>query len=322
MEWWYSKAAPIEPQNSTPHDREAVRVGRLSSVILFIMFCFGISLLPNAIFSANHFYLPIVLIAMSITFATLLLNRKGKAIAAGIIMVCMLELAFLMVTLTSPGGLSIRNLSTFDLITLTELVAVSLLPPKSVLPVTIYNVIFTWAVITFFPKSADFPILNTPTYYGILIRPITLQIIVAIITYLWVQGATRAIARAEMVAALERGMAEKDRIIADQKQQLDQGIQQILQTHIQVANGNFNARAPLAQENVLWQVAYNLNNLLARLQRSAQSEQELQQTKMQAAHMLEAVHSARMKRHPIRVSKGGTCLDQLAQELSDNYIGQ
>jgi len=45
--------------------------------------------------------------------------------------------------------------------------------------------------------------------------------------------------RAETVAALEHALLE-------QKRDLELGIQQILQTHVTIANGNLDARAPLS----------------------------------------------------------------------------
>ncbi|GAC1360375.1 MAG: hypothetical protein NVS2B12_09140 [Ktedonobacteraceae bacterium] len=41
--------------------------------------------------------------------------------------------------------------------------------------------------------------------------------------------------------------------------QLDASIQQIVQTYMRIANGDFDARVPLNQDNVLWQVAGSLN---------------------------------------------------------------
>jgi len=61
----------------------------------------------------------------------------------------------------------------------------------------------------------------------------------------------------------------------EQKRQLDAGIQQILQTHVAVANGDLKVRAPLTQDHVLWQVAAALNNLIARLQSLSDTEREL-----------------------------------------------
>ncbi|MBA2288503.1 MAG: hypothetical protein H0W02_23750 [Ktedonobacteraceae bacterium] len=322
LEWWHKLAAPVEPKNATPHDREVVRAGRLSSVILLMLIGFGWSLLPNAIFSANRAFLPILVSSMIVNWGMVYFNRQGKIILVGLILVIVVELCFIAVVLTSPTGLTPWSMTTFNLIAVTELIAVSLLPPKSVFLVALCNAIFTWIAVTFLHHRSDFIMPTVASYYSILMEPIVLQFIVAIVTYLWVQGATQAIARAEQVAALERVMAEKDRAIAEQKQQLDQGIQQILQTHVQVANGDLNARAPLARENVLWQVAHNLNNLLARLQRSSQIEQELQRTSAETTRLATAVRNAKAQRRPIQVARSGTVLDPLAQELTGNYIGQ
>lgn len=320
MEWWYRLVAPAEPQNATSRDRERVRAGRLSSIILLIIFGFGLSLLPNALSSKTHAFLYTVLAAMVLNIGSLLLNRQGKVIMVGIITVVVVEAAFIMVDLTLSAGLSTGALKIFYLVILTELIAVSLLPPKSVFLVMLGNGLFTWAAITFQNRAADLNITTLSSYYNVLTTPLALQIIVAIVTYLWVQGATQAIARAEQVAELERTLAERDRAAAEQKEQLELGIQHILQTHIQAANGNFEARAPLAKENILWQVAYGLNNLLARLQRAIQSENELQRTHMEVGRLLEAVRNARTRRHPIQAQKSGTMLDPLAQELTGSHI--
>lgn len=320
--WWYHIAAPTEPEHSTFQDRERVRAGQLSSIILLLILCFGFSQLPNALVSMNHSFLGILLIAMFVNIVVFFLNRQGMVLIAGTIMVVVVEAAFILVVLTSPLGLSSRSLTIFHLIILTELMAVSLLPPKSVFLALFCNAVFTWAAITFMHHAADFPVPTPSSYYAALASPLVLQGIVALVTYLWVQGARRAIAQAEHTAMLERALAEKDRAAAEQKQQLEEGIQHILQTHIQVANGNFEARAPLSKDNVLWQVANALNNLLARLQRNVLAEQELQRVKAAAYHLTEVVHLAKRRNQIIRTAKSGTILDPLAQELSDTSIHQ
>ena len=70
-------------------------------------------------------------------------------------------------------------------------------------------------------------------------------------------------------------VAQLQHEIAEQKQELDEGIQQILQTHVAVANGYLRTRAPLARDNMLWQIASALNNLLVRYQRAALAEENL-----------------------------------------------
>ena len=93
------------------------------------------------------------------------------------------------------------------------------------------------------------------------------------------------------------------------KRQLDLGIQQILDTHVQVSNGNFTARAPLSQDNVLWRIAYSLNNLLVRLQRLSRAEYELQRARAETERIAEAIHRIRTGQAPLPLTRTGTHLD-------------
>jgi len=152
-----------------------------------------------------------------------------------------------------------------------------------------------------------------------------LQIIVAFVTYLWVTGAQQAIQRAdraEEIAALEQREIERQQHEIEQKQQLDIGIQQILQTHVQVANGNFSARAPLGRENVLWQIAYSLNNLLARLQGYHQMQEQVQRNRAAITYLVQAIQQAKRKGIPLQVERTGTPVDALILELSTRSISE
>jgi len=133
--------------------------------------------------------------------------------------------------------------------------------------------------------------------------------------------------------------------ITKQKQELESGIQLILETHVQVANGDFAIRAPLTQDHLLWQVAYSLNNLLARLQRLSQAEAELQRAKLEfRRHMgstqaeaqqikaeiqqiyaetqllVDVLRDAKAQDQPIWAPPSRTVLDSLCRELAGNYI--
>lgn len=125
--------------------------------------------------------------------------------------------------------------------------------------------------------------------YDVVAQPIGLQIIVAVVTYLWVRSALRAIARAdraEEVAELQQREAERTH-------QLESGIQQLLRTQVRAANGDLTARANLSQDNILWQVGISLNFLLTRLQKAAweasRAENENQHLRWEVARLTEAL---------------------------------
>ncbi len=55
---------------------------------------------------------------------------------------------------------------------------------------------------------------------------------------------------------------------------------------MKVANGDYNARVPLNQGNVLWQVSGSLNNLLSRFQRLRQDAYELATVRSQLSSFI------------------------------------
>jgi hypothetical protein len=71
---------------------------------------------------------------------------------------------------------------------------------------------------------------------------------------------------------------------------------------------------------VLWQVAYALNNLLARLQSATQSENDLQRANMEVGRLAQLVRTVKGRRARLDLKRSGTILDPLAQELHGTYI--
>lgn len=103
------------------------------------------------------------------------------------------------------------------------------------------------------------------------------------------RSALRAIARADRAEEI----AEFQRREAERSQQLEIGIQQLLQTQIRAANGDLTARANLGQDNVLWRVGITLNLLLVRLQKASQVERENQRLREEVARLRAASYETR-----------------------------
>jgi prefoldin subunit 5 len=313
LEWWYRLTAPPEvASNASVAERERARRARLSSTILFVLLLSLFASLIGAILQSDRTLLFVLLPSFLVSIVVLALNRLGKVLTAGIILVSGFELGHIAGLVGNPHGLAASDLPGFDFLVESILLAVSFLPIKTVPWLALGNCIFIWAALTFLPHTADLGSLLATQAYSTIETPIALQVIIAFVTYLWVRSTNRAIARAdraEVVASLQQ-------TIAQQKQQLDEGIQQILQTHVQVANGNFQARAPLMQDNSLWQIAVSLNNLLARLQRLGDSERALQQekyelqktrdaldqSKQEVARLSESIHKTRNGEPPEKLS--------------------
>ncbi len=342
LHWWYFLTAPPEaPENASLAQRETARRGHLASVVLFFVILLVLPAIPSAI--GNPILIVILTLVIVMDFAALALNRSGRTNLAGVLVVIGIEIGLGSSILTVPGGIGPSNLPMLDLMVQAECVAVSLFLPSSVFLVAIINSLFFVALLNLTPITPELAHLLKTDGSRIISSPIILQVIVAIVTYVWVSSANKAIQRAdraEEIAALEQREIEQQQLQIEQKQQLDTDIQLILQTHVQVANGNFAARAPLGKENVLWQIAYSLNNLLARLQNysqmqgqyqrlqeenyrlhnalqsNASAQSELQRTREASARLIELLKQSKGGRIPASSLRSGTVIDSVVTQLN------
>lgn len=339
--WWYQVAAPPEPETAASFEqRELVRRGRLASIILFLLSS-GLLFfaLPFSLFKANIFMLLGCLVLCVVVIIALLLNRHGKSNLTGLIIASGLNLGLFLVIL-AQGDLAASALPLFDLLVFSELFAASLLPVNWVFCSALINIIFIVCCLVYLPQNGDLATAMQTAKYVVILRPIALHIIVTTVLWLWVRSATLAIKRAdraEIIATLQRSIAEQEHVLAEEKRALEASIQAIMHTHILVANGHLEARVPLKDETVLWPIAVSLNNLLYRLQRLRQVESEYQQmlprlqranqveyelhrTREEAALLLQALREAKEQQRSIRTVRGGTLLDPLIQELCGLYL--
>jgi hypothetical protein len=323
LRWWYRLTAPAPvPASASLQQREIARRGRITSATLLVVILLVLAVEPVAIFGSNKSLIVVLLVPIILYIIALAFNKHGKIATAGILTIIGMELGIILATLgpaLSGEGFTTYTLPQYDMLVQAEFVAVTLLPPYTVFLMVLLHSAFIALTVLYLPRSAEYAaVLAAGTNeYGIFLRPLTLQIIVAVVTYLWVTSAYQALRRAdraEVIAELEHRETERQQQELVLKQQLDEGIQQILNTHVQVANGDFSARTPLKQENVLWRIAYSLNNLLARLQSSNAAETELQRARRETARLTEAIHRAKQG-HPMKLSRTGTHLDPLIMEL-------
>jgi hypothetical protein len=161
-------------------------------------------------------------------------------------------------------------------------------------------------------------ITTSGIFYSLVAGPIALQLIVALVSYLWVrsaQDALRRIDRAEEIALLERREVERTR-------DLKEGVQQLLAVHVQLANGNFNTRVPAVRNRDLWQIGNSLNNLIARLASFRQSASHmqitLQQTAQEAQRIAQAVYANSTGRSGQWPAPSGTPLDVILEALRNS----
>lgn len=270
--------------------RERARRRQVVSLVLMVIIVFQLVDLPGAIMMNSVEAIGTVVLGLALCAVAMLFNRLGKVTLVSILLIIVVDLGCGLMLLMSPMGLDVSSLPVFDVLIVSELIAVSLLPPATVFVVALSNIIFILADVTLQPATMDLKmVLHSNMGYSAVAQPISLQIVVAVISFIWVRSALNAIARAdqaEEVAELERREVER-------KRELDQGIEYLSQVLVRASNGERDLRISLSQDNMLWRVGNSFNMLLARLRRSAIVETENQRLRAEVNRLSEALRVAR-----------------------------
>jgi hypothetical protein len=281
--WWYRIASPPRPRDQAAFvERERFRRGRTGSQIIPALYVLLIFSLYAGFAGTNPFLITIVIGGLAALTIATALNRMGMVNAAGFIVVATAIAYPTLNIMTTPGGLDMLILPLFDLLVLPLVCAVSFLPEWWVFVVALINCLFTLGALLYAPQTAELSAVLQIDFAGIITPIILIQMIVSVVAYIWVRGTVQALKRAdraEEIARLEYDLAHQAEEAASQKQRLEASIQKIVEVHTRVANGDFGARVPLTQDNVLWQISGALNNLLSRVQRLQHDAAELQRLK-------------------------------------------
>lgn len=338
LEWWYRLTAPPSPPpTASLAERELARRGRLTSLVLLGALMIATFAAVPVVALQNPTLAPAIASLDVFFLIALWFNRRGNIYIAGVIVLINVSIGIPASIITAPGGLSSNSIPLYDIMVEAELFAISLLPAATVFLVAALNSTFIVLDFNFQRHTPDLDAMIAKAGPEVLARPLILHILVAIVIYLWVRSAMQAIARAdraEVIAILEHNIAEQEHARAQQKQQLDYSIQQIVETHARVSNGDYTARIPLTHDNVLWEIAGSLNNLLSRFQRALQNEQKLHglekylqwakqveheavRTQGEIEKQINLVRQAKRYQRPVRFTPTRTIIDPLLAEVNE-----
>lgn len=271
--------------------REQARRKQIVSAVLLVIIIFQFLELPGALMMHTAMDIGTVVLGLALCGVAALFNQFGKITIVTVLLIAVIDLGCGLMLLTSPMGLDVSDLPVFDVLLVSELIAVSLLPAISVFPVALSNMLFTIVVLMFAPRTMELTmVLTSNMAYNTILQPIGLQIIVAVVSYIWVRSALRALARAdraEEIARLKRREAELLKREAEFNHVLTQGSEHLLQVLVRAANGDRIVRSILNQDHPLWRIGNALNMLLTRVGRRANAEQEIKRLHMTIANLTE-----------------------------------
>jgi hypothetical protein len=325
--WWLNLTAPRWPARSLPiAERERLRKAELTSVSFLALFAFLLALVSNSLADPGTAQ-AVVVMAIILVIAALF-NRTGRTRVAAYLTPSALMLLTAAAVLQAPGGLRLVAFPAYDLFAV-PIFLVSLTGSARA------PWVFALAAIGFvvgdflLQPHATIQVNGLPfdgldyeakifTAWGLINRHIALLFFAAFFSWLGARSVDNAIARADQAEAI----AQLEHAFAEQTRQLEYGIEAIRQTHARIANGDFSARAPLAQEHILWQIAYSLNNLIQRLQRSQEAEDMLRRTQAEITRLVQEIQRAKSGLQPLWPPPSGTLLDPLVKEFADAGSGR
>lgn len=310
--WWLrlTSSGWDRPQVDV-HQREVARRSRLASWIILGLIIMLLALLPAG--SSDMPTLVAIVFAFLGVLVAAVLNRAGLVTVAGSLLVVLVILGVMGAIVSATPGLDTIYLPAYDLLAIGVIIGASILPRIAAFVIAFINVAVIVVDFSAQRHTGDLVTqIHNDGVLAILARPIALQVIIATVAYLWVRGADEAIKRADRAEEIAR----LEHAVAEQRRQIEVAAQQLLETHVRAANGDYGARANITQDNLLWQVGVSLNNLLARLQKSGQAEYMLRRTDEELRRLAMAIDDAQAGRRPIWPAPTGTSADLILERIT------
>lgn len=296
-------SAGWDAPQETIQQREKARRSALLSWILLGLFIALILFIPATLTDAPSAF------SVGFAFVGLLLivwlNRKGFVTTAGVLMVALVIAATMSVVVGSPDhAVDLVYLPTYDFLVIAVVLGAAVLPRSSAFIIAAINIAIIYADLLFQSRAKD--LLDAISTYGLLTiagRPVVIQVLTALIAFLWARGmdeAVRRADRAEELRAIEQHFAEAE--VARTKQ-VEEFVQEMIKAISALANG---------QEGLMWlstshpwqQQATFINMQLKQFYRLKQANRGDNEQIAHAAEMLLTMVQ--------RISKGQSTVNGLA----------
>lgn len=318
--WWLRLTAPpgTEMYAMIPDRQQRDRLRKAGLISGIIPFVFFAPLLLSG--QAND---PGTLIAIIVSMITaivaLFLNRARFQTIAAILLIISMDVVIENALLQAPGGIGNAWLLTFDLFLLPAFLSGMLLSRRAIWFFLALHVTLILGDYFLLPHTQDLTLLIKQWGLTVgFVRPLILQIGLALLAYFQIRSTDQAVARAdkaEEIAKLEHQITEKNK-------EVEIGIRELSGVLTHAANGQFNVQANIKQGQVLWQLASQVNNLLTRLKTTRQIDATLRQADVEVARLTQAVQATRAGKSVVWPLPSGSIIDPLITELRNIFSSQ
>ena len=319
--WWLRFTAPPGAQQydkaSTHQERERLRRASLTSFTAPFVFFSPLLLIQQANDAGT---MAAIVVLMATSLVALFFNRLGQQVLAALLLVLAMDATIEGALLTAPGGLGSGWLLSFDLFVIPLITVGVLLDRRFLWAFMCIHIACILGDFYLLPHGADLVALIAK-WHGPTIafaRPLIIQIGGCLLSFIEVKSTDQAIQKAEraqLVAALQASIAEE-------KKQLEEGIQELVVILSNAANGKYTTSAQLPRDSALWRIGNAIETLFARLQSGRQTEQATQQL-LREIQILTALIRAARAGQPVQwpATNNGSILDPLVREIKVLFAG-
>jgi signal transduction histidine kinase len=197
LDGWFRLTTP-EPnaEDETVKWHQIRRQTRLASSILLVLGLLWVAGAPLGFLSPLGasmivvFVEGVLMIVLGVAF-----TRRGWVRATAILLIMSFYAGFVLLQIFAVGSATERTV-TFNALILPILIAARLLGPRGLFAVTFVNIcLMALAVYSWSPAVRD-SLTNSGTLFGVIVQPVTIQIVVALLGYLWVRSLRTTVERA------------------------------------------------------------------------------------------------------------------------------
>ena len=324
VNWWlrHTSSGWEQPYFGTIAQRERARRSRLASWLILGLIV-GVIILSPLAFEDARARATLGVWAVGLLIAAVF-NRRGWVTLAGMTLVVLFSGGILFANLASPLGLTLGELPNFDAYVVSVVVAATLLPRASIFLVAAGNSLLIIGNYALQPHNAnivqDAHLYSSVTVQTVsfLVRPIALQLVLAVVAYLWVRGVEEAIRRAdraEELAILEQREVDRARAEAERTFALEEGVRYMHQILAEWTQGDARHRIPHMPVGSLEQLRVDLNALVTRVSPELRADIQLSRLQEEVTSLSAALEAWVQGGPVIWPAPAGTPLDRVVEFL-------
>jgi signal transduction histidine kinase/DNA-binding response OmpR family regulator len=197
LDGWFRLTTP-EPnaEDETVKWHEIRRQTRLASSILLVLGLLWVAGAPLGFLSPLGASMIVVFVeGVLVLVLGLAFTRRGWVRATAILLIMSFYAGFVLLQIFA-GGSATERAVTFNALILPLLIAARLLGPRGLLAVTFVNICLMALAVYSWPPAIRDSLANSGTLFGVIVQPVTMQIVVALLGYLWVRSLRTTVERA------------------------------------------------------------------------------------------------------------------------------